>query len=372
MAPQPQQQQLDERSILAARYVPKDLRAINSIQVTTPLTAAKIHPLNCAKLHQSLVPPIPTCRCNEQHSSTSNVPIRKVSLELRYALPPVITSKPGIPWPTVNGIGDIEEYCKTFEKLLWEERSVVLLLYEKYSQYNIPLSVSQGHSNGSLVATFRLNGISDARPPLQTGDTILLRPMRLLSLPVLMPQNHLFTWSPAHHSVEIDAQVLKTIRTDKSPHQKKKKNLDIVMTTWLDPVSNHTLQQSYVLQRFNVRFIPCVKLYERCLIALDWLKSVSSTHHTKLMLELLFPNTAPILPPLKEKANYDKLNDRQCKFVDMVLLRTRHPSTESVRPPMLLTGPAGTGKSVSACDGVLLDMSQFTHPKLLCSIDRRP
>ena len=43
--------------------------------------------------------------------------------------------------------------------------------------------------------------------------------------------------------------------------------------------------------------------------------------------------------------DYGDLNKEQCMFVDMLTLRTRHPSTDAIRPPLLLTGPAGTGKT---------------------------
>jgi hypothetical protein len=38
--------------------------------------------------------------------------------------------------PRVDNISNLHSYCETFERLLREEREEVLLLYERYSQYN--------------------------------------------------------------------------------------------------------------------------------------------------------------------------------------------------------------------------------------------
>ena len=69
-------------------------------------------------------------------------------------------------------------------------------------------------------------------------------------------------------------------------------------------------------------------------------------------MDMLFPNEAPPLLATRQKEgatsktkDYGDLNKEQCLFVDMLTLRTQHPSTDTVRPPLLLTGPAGTGKT---------------------------
>jgi len=334
---------IDERSVLADRYVPEELRRINKVNISTPLSAVKLPALKPEVLLPSLVPPSPTCYCEERHPVNS-APVRRVAPELRFALNPVVSSKEEPPWPTVNGIGDLESYCSTFEKLLWQERSRLLFIYERYSQYNIPVNIVQSEGRSALTARMGIAGIADARPPLQTGDHVLFRPMRYLSLPVYQPKipPH---WSPTSHSVEIDAHVILTQRMDSKIHRFK----DLVVTTWLDHVSNQTLQQTYPVQRYNVRFIPSVTLYERCLSALDWLKTLQP----KLAMDFLFPNEAPLLPKLAEKGTYGDLNEKQSMFVDMVRLRTSHPSTDHVRPPMLLTGPAGTGKTKTLLKTIL-------------------
>ena len=324
---------LDERSVLADRYVPAELRRINTANITTPLAAATLPSLKPEVLLPTLVPPIPTCYCAEKHSN--GPPVRTIAPELRFALHPVITSKKEPALPAVNGIGDLDSYCSTFETLLWEERQRILHIYEHYSQYNVPIHIAQTDRN-TLTARMGIGGIADARPQLQTGDHVLFRPMRYLSLPVYQPKMPPH-WSSARHSIEIDAQVILTQRMD----LKAKRQKDVVVSTWLDPLSNQTLQQSYPIQRYNVRFVPSTKLYERCLSALDWLK----TSPPNLAMGLLFPNQAPSLAKHSTRGNYGDLNDKQTMFVDMVRLRTSRPSTNAIRPPMLLTGPAGTGKT---------------------------
>jgi Cdc6-like AAA superfamily ATPase len=69
-------------------------------------------------------------------------------------------------------------------------------------------------------------------------------------------------------------------------------------------------------------------------------------------MRLLFPDQAPRLLSL-EVNNIDNkscgatadLNEKQSAFCQMVLARTQSPATDQVRGPMVLTGPAGTGKT---------------------------
>jgi hypothetical protein len=339
---------IKDESVFAERYIPAEFRHINHVPITTPFTACSLPTLRPENLASKLVPPIPECRCEIPHSS-DDAPVRKIAPELRYALvPPAIQnaseSQPPLPWPTVCNIADLEGYCKTFEKLLWEERAQMLHIYQSYSQYNLPVMLPPTHIlspgaklESSLTAVSNIPGIADVRPSLQTGDIVLYRPMRYLSLPVKMRKK--MVWSDVHHSVEITAQVISVQRASL-------KTSDQVVTTWIDRQLHPTLQTTYPLSTYNLRFIPNTKLYERCLSALDWLKILPP----KLAMNMLFPNEAPQLLTTTQKDDetrhdYGDLNKEQCMFVDMLLLRTRHPSTDTVRPPLLLTGPAGTGKT---------------------------
>ena len=93
-------------------------------------------------------------------------------------------------------------------------------------------------------------------------------------------------------------------------------------------------------------------MLERSLTALDWLEN-SSTFQRKELEMILFPVSAPVVKPLTQEQMWlkisdgdgDQLNELQSSFVRMVRARTLDPSFGSTRPPMILTGPAGTGKT---------------------------
>lgn len=121
--------------------------------------------------------------------------------------------------------------------------------------------------------------------------------------------------------------------------------------------SNHSLSAHSKIEtsgfhiKFNIRFIPSAVPLERCLTALDWLTSVSRRHPLALS-DVLFPVKAPEVKPLtpqqvhrmkQDDSEVNKpLNELQSSFVKMVGARTRDPEFNTVRPPMILTGPAGS------------------------------
>lgn len=362
-------------AVLADRFVPKELRAINHATVTSSMVAVKLPCLNPEALTLSLVPVTPSCYCEGKHDN-KNVPIRKIQPELRFALLPAVCSKEENVTSEssthhnvqslivaevarklhVDNIADLKGYVNTFEALLKEERAKLLLLYERYSQFNVSIKTLKSQVNSpELTATFQVRGIADARPPVQTGDYVLFRPMRLLSLPVYQPKPH---WSSPHFTVEISAQVSNVKRSvNVDCHH------DLVSTTWLDVTSDQTIRTSYPVQRYNIRFVPSTKLFERCLTALDWL----STLPPKLAMDMLFPNDAPLLHAATN-FKYDDLNEKQAKFVNMVRLRTLYPSVDTIRPPMLLTGPAGTGKTKTMLKSILEVLaSKQNHRILVCA-----
>jgi hypothetical protein len=89
---------------------------------------------------------------------------------------------------------------------------------------------------------------------------------------------------------------------------------------------------------------------------------------------MLFPDQAPRLLSLgvnnsddDDKSNKSAgattadLNDKQSAFCEMVLARTRSPSTDQVRGPMVLTGPAGTGKTKAMLASIQLVLNMNTN-----------
>jgi hypothetical protein len=272
----------------------------------------------------------------------------------------------------------VTEYCSVFEQALRSEYEEHLRLYELYSLYHFHIELLDKHPHpvipcqdykearqaaGSFVyktARLVIDGISDARPTLQIGDIVLLRPI------------------PAYDQVhvEIESRIVRVIRgqtnrrfdaSQGNDHFGK----DQVIITW---GLNHK-QTSYLLLKhlsktslrktqkkgemhktsehnimFNVRFIPSAAVLERCLTALDWLSHVSK-NNPQALDDVLFPVKAPAVKPLsahqmhRMKEDYsdeeNPLNELQSSFVKMVGARTRDPEYNNVRPPMILTGPAG-------------------------------
>jgi hypothetical protein len=380
---------LSEHSVLAENFVPEHLRRVNEWYVTAPLPAATQQQTVTAGPKKLLVPFVPICYCggNASVSAVQHLhayPLRTVPSDLYYAveyragkLQPSKNeeSLPAVPppkkVPSVDNISSLDDYLSTWEKNLEAERKEVLLRYENYSQYAKPVQIrtialqTKGHpttfAGVLLKATLDVNGIADASPPLMIGDTVLLRPMHRVSLP--MPKQHAqarlddLQWSPAIHVAEVQARVLSVQRGTSSIGDK-------VIFSWLDRESSdillHTLRSAaqsvhskttrkepYLF--FNVRFVPAATRHERCLTALDWLHETYKDNPQSAM-DLLFPVTAPaVFLPASELASNDilahsnQLNDKQASFVNMVLGRTQHPSTDQIRGPMVLTGPAGTG-----------------------------
>jgi hypothetical protein len=293
------------------------------------------------------------------------------------------------PLPTINNaVTDIHGYCLTLERLLHAERNELLLHFEKYSQYGAGLNIfwppyqqqQQHHGSSSeqrrdptVRARIFINGIADAKPALQVGDTVLVRPVERLSLPEPNGQVGLDgcpVWSHPHHTVEVKTTVQSVQRYVPGPHTVQNKGCDTVFMGWLREQETFMLQHSMKLfvkkrrkmrqskgqppkdVKFNVRFVPSQKHHARCLTALDWLRTTTcikgQQQQQHAAQELLFPTTAPQVPAaavanVKLDQSCDRLNKEQLTFVHMVVRRTLHPASDTVRGPMVLTGPAGTG-----------------------------
>ena len=152
------------------------------------------------------------------------------------------------------------------------------------------------------------------------------------------------------YAVEIESRVINIVRG--------KGNVpDQVIISWeLSPEQRDELKDHAWIREYNIRFIPNSSAVEKCLTALDWLENLSEFQQEGLK-DILFPVSAPVVKALTAEqrqvspgastANSDigkPLNELQSSFVRMVRARTLDPSFEMTRPPMILTGPAGTGK----------------------------
>jgi hypothetical protein len=228
------------------------------------------------------------------------------------------------------------------------------------------------------VANWRVPGIADAGPSIQPGDLCLIRPMVPLSLPLPHRQKskpYKKLWSEAIHYVEIQATVVSVQRgLGVTPNAAGVITPDSVTTTWLDKATQKDFHMTHRTKQYNVRFIPSSKHYSRCQTALDWCASLPPD----MAMSLLFPNKAPLLPTSQTAVHLedtslcndkDSLNLAQLQFVDMVLRRSQHVhAPDNIRPPMILTGPAGTGKTKALLQSIrkVLEMNSSTRV-LVCT-----
>lgn len=396
---------LAKQSVLAANFVPAHLRKVNEWQVTAPFHAAprpgSSHGMGLKGL---LVPFVPICYCVAGQQRISNAkplhcfPLVAAPSDLYYA---VETNRQTVEasssqskskgldgplesatrvTPVVDSISSLADYLEVWTNLLELERKEVLLRYENYSQYSRPIGVrpvvaqaditsmkNQTNQQVELVATMDANGIADASPPIMIGDTVLVRPVHLVALPQHDFLNHFIPlqacqWTVDIHCAEVQSTVLSVLRGSKTAANIS--GVDKIVLSWMNPIEWDVLLCTMTMKissggpgnsmeepMYNFRFVPSVTSHNSCLTALQWLtKSYRGNPHGAM--EWLFPNTAPVVSmTLGEVAARDilissqKLNIKQASFVNMVLGRTQHPSVGLVRPPMVLTGPAGTGRS---------------------------
>jgi hypothetical protein len=359
---------MHEKSIMAPSYVPEQLRQINRLPVTAVLPTLQPRQMSefVQKIYLDLVARVPICYCTSHAKPPwQNLPI--IPVDPYFALSPAASERASPKFertfPAIDTVSSREEYVNVFSLLLREEFDSTLVLYERYSQYGQRVIAWGGKkekgkdkaTNSSTAttaattqhdrATLSIRGIHDARPALQSGDKVLIRPHQPMH-PSFLPPGILNTTNPYHHPsvtspsrVEIHATVVRTIRgTNKSPDQ--------VVVTWLPGPQAHSLKKS----QSAVRFLPNTTNYERCLTALNWL---STSIAPDVARDLLFPSKIPDVPPYETPSNEERLNAKQSQFVNMVLARTSHPSTDQVRPPMILTGPAGTGKTKALLVSIL-------------------
>jgi len=310
---------LQVSSVLADSYIPKAWRVINEIPVH--FTYSFFHQ-EAEGPPTPLVPFTPACFCEHKHPTI--FPRRHVMPELYHV---IMNRRNGGTWspPPIQFPSDrnfvygkvmkLDMYAAAWERVLTTERFHLLHLFEKYSQYNVALSLK------GVNATLSVQGIADFKPPIEVGDIVLVRPMRV------------------EPSVEVQSRVLSVDRS----------NGGMVTFSW-DETFWKTRHPNVKKTRYTVRFIPSTKRMEATLTALDWMKSSAQP---ALFATLLFPQdqSSPELPQFQPQqyptqVDWHRLNIPQRTFVSQLMSRTRHPQTDQfVRAPLILTGPAGTGKT---------------------------
>jgi hypothetical protein len=407
---------MDSRSVLADRFVPHALQNVNFAKPTQVWPAVNLPVLEqelATIFFQSVPPPLLNCSCGSNGINDSVVtvtatatpyqhswkfPLRVLHPELNFAserrkeqlrmilTPPTAAKKDGVQdsWiddqagdlvlPAVEDIKDPAMYRATFEAILAAERREVLILYERHSQYDIPITPTHKYKykvnrhglpkeDAESASRFQMiiPGIADAHPPLQAGDFLLLRNVKKISLPQNQnPSKGVLRWKQPIHLIEICGR-LTNIIVDKAP-----KVMGGIEGTWVPSFQAAVLDHSYPEAKYNMRVIPNTTTAKRCLTALDWLGTIPSD----MVMSLLFPDQAPRLLALGVN-NIDNnnrsggatadLNDKQSAFCQMVLARTHSPATDQVRGPMVLTGPAGTGKTKTLLASIQLVLNNNSN-----------
>jgi hypothetical protein len=259
-------------------------------------------------------------------------------------------------------------YSETFRELLQMESEEVYRLFDRYNQYEVKINL-QNYKNVTRSASFEIPGIADARPAVKPGDLVFIRPHAFIPNPFHRNK----PWpSPSKddapppcfaspeaqysnlHRAEIHAIVLLITRGKESSNRIRngeRMMKDTVVVSWgVDPhLSKQLLRCGKTNGMCTVRFVPSPLSHERALTAFRWFTSIQPV----AARDLLFPSKSPVLPspPVVDENDadcvledeYDQLNENQTRFVQMVVTRISNPVNEKIRPPMVLTGPAGTG-----------------------------
>ena len=279
---------------LAQTYVPEAWRVINERPVTMPMQAippAFSVPSNQQHKPHRLVPHTPHCGCpGGQGNSTRPfphvLPTRSVVPEMYYAVAqrrletlgnlsvstllkaslqkngPLILDE----FPT------IQAYCQAWESLVVAERQHMLMLYERYTQYQASLGFPKDPKDNKYAELY-LEGIADANPPLLIGDHVLIRPIN----------------QRIPHQAEIQSTVLSVDRIGKGR----------VQFSWISPEQERYLHPLYGSLRIpptfqqgrcTVRFVKSKKMLQATLSALDWARQTPS------LMSFLYPKEAPVVP----------------------------------------------------------------------------
>ncbi len=347
----------------------------------------------------------------------------KVAVEAAKRVPSIGTDMvPG----ARDKVGTTQHYLAVFRELLQVEHAEIHSLYARdYDNYKVKINIppaksTQGGKVNGGVGQFRMKGIADGRPAVKPGDTVLIRPHAPVYLPYWneygngtspVPQGNaanayyhprsghvpypqppppMGSPNPQTHNgypgnpqsqtpqmVEITARVLAINRGRMMRKGNQKK--DQVLISWVEDPDLH----AQISRQFcTIRFVPASATHERCLTALNWLRCIDPA----VARDLLFPSKSPKLPPPPaidesnadndtiEEREYEQLNKNQARFVQMVTTRTAHPTNETIRPPMVLAGPAGTGKTKTLLATILqiLRRDQNQHKQSCDPKNTRP
>jgi len=322
---------IDETSLVAQSYIPICLRNINVACSNYKINIGESYDLKnqISKLRRQIsITSLHLCQC-QGGIHNLKAPSVKLKTEVGFALRSRRTYEEKKDVATIDECTQTLDYIRTSKELLEAEREEILHLYERYSQYAVPVKVMKGGTN-TRHATITAPGIADAKPSILSGDTVIVRPLRNISIKDKIHS----CWTMPVFALEITSKVVNVSRG--------KDGMDKVEFVWT--AKSKELNKSYPENQYNVRILPSTTKQERCLTALAWVASLPNS----VSKRLLFPDESPKMPESNESATLNddwNLNEKQKSYVKMVCARTVEPSRDIVRSPMILSGPAGTGKT---------------------------
>jgi hypothetical protein len=340
--------QLAESTVMAPNFVPHSARQILLVPVNQLYQARELPNMmeHVDRTYEEAVPHHPRCNCPMPHPMgfpSRAVPVVPVDpyFAIRQETRQRTSQDFSMSFQRLESARRKDDYLNILQSLLREEFEERMMLYERYTQYQAKVQVNR---DATGQATLQIPGIHNARPAIEPGDNVFLRPQESVEL-------------GGAPSPEIHAQVIRTVR-GKLSRKKGKKGImeaDKVVITWLIPRFQKFLNDKL----FAVRFLPSTTDLQRSFAALQWIRALDP----QVARELLFPTETPQIPmDYVPKDQFDQdLNEKQSRFVSMVLTRTRHPSMYKVRPPMILTGPAGTGKTKTLLASILKVLADNTN-----------
>lgn len=326
---------MESSTVLANAFVPESMRGTLNLTPSLYLPATSfVADLQSytQRLRQRTCPHLPTVPVSDGRHAPLAVPLRIMPYhDLHYSLwhrrrllennlPETILNQ-------VQDVHDLPSYCATFEQLLLEERKDLLLRYERYTQYNTKIYAYRSNG-GPRRGQFTIKGITGARPSIQVGDSVVLRTTSAVNLPRFGRGNA--------GVVELHLQCLAVTRHPNGD--------DVVQCSWVSDAHSLQLLKASQSNVFHIRIVPSTDMLLRCLTSMSWMHTLSPAFFSAL----LFPTAAPALAPLDERMELPYavgLNTEQLSFVRTAVQRTLQPEWETARAPVVLTGPAGTGKT---------------------------
>lgn len=224
-----------------------------------------------------------------------------------------------IQMPELVLLAGMDNYVASMESFVKAEHLAELVAYERYSRYQIHLKAT----NNPKVSAITLPGVADSSPPVEPEDWMLIGTKE-------------YQWT-----------------TDIK---------DVVRTT-------STIFVFFEPRRsVNIRILPNPARQHYLLEALRSCQTWNSKD------SVLFPSIQPCIRFVPPNRDFPKLNEVQREAVHQLLGRTKFASNLSllderqaqfIRSPFIISGPAGTGKTLTIVSVITTLVSEYPDCRIL-------